>query len=120
MSLKLSLFTISACLLLSSVAARAETCSLSDGRQVETDEYGDVRSPADLMGFRLRERDDLGGFELFRSWRDQREIVLVSGCSHASPGFGPWGTFSRESEGRDSGGNCQSRNSDGTCGDDRD
>ncbi len=103
-------------LLTASPLAQAEICSLADGRQFATDMDGIVSTPIELVGFRLRERDDLAGFEIFRPWSSVREVLLVASCMPGYEEFGG-GHFARGSvdKGRDSGGNCQSRNSDGTC-----
>ena len=109
-------------LLTASPLAQAEICSLADGRQFATDMDGNVSTPIELVGFRLRERDDLAGFEIYRPWSSVREVLLVAGCmpGYEELGGGGYITRSAVEKGRDSGGNCQSRNSDGTCADERD
>jgi hypothetical protein len=102
--------------------AKAEVCRLVDGREFSTNHMGDIVSPTELVGFRLRERDDLQGFEIFRLFSDVREVMLVASCT---PGFdfgGPGGFGVQTSKrgdrdgGRDSGGNCDSKNDpDSSC-----
>ena len=114
--------------------AKAEVCRLLDGREFATNWMGDITYPTELVGFRLRERDDLRGFEIFRPFSDRYEVMLVEGCQpsfdHGGEGGGydpiavasqgrkggNRGPRNEQDGGRDSGGHCDSQgNDDSPC-----
>ncbi len=133
------LVLIAATLTLFSASAQAEVCRLADGREISTNYMGDVTYPTELVGYRLRERDDLMGYELFRLWSNTYDVVLVDTCEasfdHGGDGFGPpEPTFMMKKRGdrgsqgskgprfdqggRDSGGHCDNQgNDDSSCAD---
>lgn len=113
--------------------AKAEVCRLIDGREFATNWMGDITYPTELVGFRLRERDDLQGFEIFRPFSARYEVMLVE-SSHQSfdhggdgGGYDPVaragngrkggrGPRDEQDGGRDSGGNCDNQgNEDSSC-----
>ena len=114
--------------------AKAEVCRLIDGREFATNWMGDITYPTELVGFRLRERDDLQGFEIFRPFSADYEVLLVESChqgfDHGRDGGGYDPVAARKGDGRkggnrgprddsdggrDSGGNCEPHDEDSSC-----
>lgn len=86
MTPRLVLLTVTTILL--STTANAEYCRLQDGREFATNFMGDIVQPIELVGYRLRERDDLGGYEIFRPFSAHYDAFLVESCV---PSFGGGG-----------------------------
>lgn len=113
--------------------AKAEVCRLIDGRDFATNWMGDITYPTELVGFRLRERDDLQGFEIFRPFSARYEVMLVESCQPSFGDVGDGGGYDPvartgdgrkgrggrgprdNDEGRDSGGNCEPHDEDSSC-----
>lgn len=120
--------------------AQAEVCLLDDGREFSTNHMGDITSPIDLVGYRLRERDDLQGYEIVRLWSHTYDVRLVQSCVQSfdhggGDGFGldplaaassgsrsggrnqgPKGPRDSHDGGRDSGGHCDNQgDEDSSC-----
>lgn len=121
------LVLMTATVTLLSANAQAEVCRLVDGREFSTNYMGDITYPTELVGFRLRERDDLQGFEIIRLWSSSHEVYLVESCHPGNDRGDGWGTDpvaarknggrnggrngpkgprDEQDGGRDSGGNC--------------
>lgn len=72
---------LSLLLILSSAQARADQCQLADGRSVTIDDAGNVTAPAELAGWRLSDKDDASGLEIYKRGSSPRETLDVSSCS---------------------------------------
>src|SRR5262245_23981670 len=88
MTPRLVLLTVTTILLSATASsAQAEVCRLADGREFVTNYMGDIVTPIELVGYRLRERDDLQGYEIYRLWSTKYDVMLVDACQPDN-GFG--------------------------------
>ncbi len=63
-----------------SAPALADQCQLGDGRSITIDEAGNVTAPAELAGWRLSDKDDASGLEIYKRGSSPREALDVSSC----------------------------------------